>query len=70
MQWNYLLAQKKSELALLAATLQQYNPKAYLDRGFSLALKDGKIITSAEEVSAGDKLEIVLKDGTIRTVVE
>jgi exodeoxyribonuclease VII large subunit len=70
MQWNHLLAQKKSELALLAATLQQYNPKAYLDRGFSLALKDGKIITSAGEVAAGDKLEIVLKDGTIRTVVE
>jgi exodeoxyribonuclease VII large subunit len=70
MQWNHLLAQKKSELALLAATLQQYNPKAYLDRGFSLALKDGKIITSAGEVSAGDRLEIILKDGTIRTVVE
>jgi exodeoxyribonuclease VII large subunit len=70
MQWNHLLAQKKSELALLAATLQQYNPKAYLDRGFSLALKDGKIITSAGEVAAGDKLEIILKDGTIRTVVE
>jgi exodeoxyribonuclease VII large subunit len=70
MQWNYLLAQKKSELAVLAATLQQYNPKAYLDRGFSLALKDGKVVKSAAEVTAGDTLEIVLKDGTIRTVVE
>jgi exodeoxyribonuclease VII large subunit len=70
MQWNYLLAQKKSELAVLAATLQQYNSKAYLDRGFSLALKDGKVVKSAAEVTSGDTLEIVLKDGTIRTVVE
>jgi exodeoxyribonuclease VII large subunit len=70
MQWNYLLAQKKSELAVLAATLQQYNPRSYLDRGFSLALKKGKIVKSIEEVSTGDILEIVLKDGTVKTVVE
>ncbi len=70
MQWNYLLAQKKNELAVLAATLQQYNPNAYLDRGFSLTLKDGKLVKSVTEVASGDTLEIVLKDGTIRTVVE
>jgi exodeoxyribonuclease VII large subunit len=70
MQWNYLLAQKKSELAILAATLEQYNPQAYLDKGFSLALKDGKIVKSTQEVSAGDKLQIVLRDGTVTTVVE
>lgn len=70
MQWNYLLAQKKSELAVLAATLQQYNPISYLDRGFSLALKDGKVVKSVSEVASGDLLEVVLKDGTIRTVVE
>jgi exodeoxyribonuclease VII large subunit len=70
MQWNYLLDRKKTELALLAATLQQYNPQAYLDRGFSLALKDGKIVKSVEEVASGDSLEIVLKDGRVRTVVE
>jgi exodeoxyribonuclease VII large subunit len=70
MQWNYLLAAKKSELQVLAATLQQFNPTAYLDRGFSLALKDGKIVKSVEEVSSGDRLDIVLKDGRVRTVVE
>ncbi|MDO1445336.1 exodeoxyribonuclease VII large subunit [Rhodocytophaga aerolata] len=70
MQWNYLLAQKKNELAVLAATLQQYNPNAYLDRGYSLTLKDGKVVKSVAEVASGDSLEIVLKDGTIRTVVE
>ncbi len=70
MQWNYLLAAKKSELQVLAATLQQFNPTAYLDRGFSLALKDGKIVKSVVEVSSGDRLDIVLKDGRVRTVVE
>jgi exodeoxyribonuclease VII large subunit len=70
MQWNYLLAQKKNELQVLAATLQQYNPTAYLERGFSLALKDGKVVKSVEDVSSGDNLEIVLKDGKIRTVVK
>ena len=70
MQWNYLLAQKKNELAVLGATLQQYNPNAYLDRGYSLTLKEGKVVKSVAEVASGDSLEIVLRDGTIRTVVE
>ncbi len=70
MQWNHLLAQKKSELQVLAATLQQFNPQAYLERGFSLALKDGRIVKSVAELSSGDTLDIVLKDGQVRTVVE
>lgn len=70
MQRNYLFAQTKSELQLLLATLEQYNPKVFLDRGFSLVLKKGKIVKSAQEVTSGDGLEIVLKDGRVNIIVE
>jgi exodeoxyribonuclease VII large subunit len=70
MQRNYLLQNKKSELQILAAGLQQFNPRTFLEKGFSLVLKNGKIVKSVKEVVVGDKLEIIMKDGRIGVTVQ
>jgi exodeoxyribonuclease VII large subunit len=41
-----------------------------LQRGFSLALKNGKPLATAAQTQRGDALDVQFKDGTIRTVVE
>ena len=41
-----------------------------LQRGFSLAFKNGKPHATATQTQRGDALDIQFKDGTIRTVVE
>jgi exodeoxyribonuclease VII large subunit len=69
MQKNYLFESKKSEISLLQANLQQFNPQAFLERGFTLTLKDGKVIKSAKQVSSGDVIETVLKDTRIQSIV-
>jgi exodeoxyribonuclease VII large subunit len=69
MQRHYLLQQKNSELQILQANLQQFNPRTFLDKGYSLVLKNGHVVKSVAEVTAGDELEIVLKDGRINVVV-
>lgn len=70
MQREYLLQQKKSELQILQASLQQFNPKAFLEKGFSLVLKNGHVVKSITEVTVGDELEIVMKDGRIEVTVK
>lgn len=70
MRRNYLFAQTRSELQLLQATLEQHNPIAFLDKGFSLVLKNDKVVKSVQEVNSGDRLQIILKDGRINTITE
>ena len=49
--------------------LEILNPLLTLKRGYTLAKKDGKVISSAKDVKAGDKLDIEFDDGTINTKV-
>ncbi len=41
------------------------HPDAALRRGFSLTLKDGKVVTRADAVQAGDVLETRLREGVV-----
>jgi exodeoxyribonuclease VII large subunit len=70
MQRRYIFAQTRSELDLLQATLEQHNPKAFLDKGFSLVLKNGKVVKSVQDVKSGDPLQILLKDGQVNVITE
>jgi exodeoxyribonuclease VII large subunit len=47
-----------------------FNPESVLRRGYSLTLKNGKIVTSTSEVAAGDLLETRLREGVVRSKVE
>jgi exonuclease VII large subunit len=52
------------------ATIEASNPLAVLKRGYARVLRDGQNITSAKEVQGGDKLDVRLYDGVIKTIVE
>ena len=48
------------------ATLDALNPDNVIKRGFSLTVDDnGKPITSIKEISKGNKIKTILKDGSV-----
>ena len=61
-----LLMDKKSQFAMLAGKLDVLSPLKSLERGYSVARKpDGGIVSSTEQVNAGDNIEICLKNGKL-----
>ena len=65
---TYLL-NARDKLTGVHAHLQALNPQNILNRGFALVLKDDLLITSVEEVSINDTLELKLRDGGIQSKV-
>ncbi|MCM1023400.1 MAG: exodeoxyribonuclease VII large subunit [Prevotella sp.] len=58
------------KLAEKAAALDGLSPLKTLSRGYSLVYRDGKLVKSAGELSAGDRAEIRLADGEVSAVIE
>ncbi|GFK95559.1 Exodeoxyribonuclease 7 large subunit [Fundidesulfovibrio magnetotacticus] len=59
-----------ARLELLTARLEGLDPLGPLARGYALALKaDGTALRSVTEASPGDRLDIVARDGRLRTSV-
>ena len=52
-----------SRFRILCAKLDSLNPIKVLSRGYSIILKDSKIVNSVNEISRGDKIAIKLSDG-------
>ncbi len=66
-------AQKMREehrLELLARRLEAVDPARLLARGYSLILKDGKLVRRASDVKAGDKIVIQPAEGRISATVD
>lgn len=63
---------KKERFAIdnLVYKLKAQNPKIQLDKGFVSVEKDGKRVTSKNEVTIGDNLLIDFKDGKIKVEVK
>lgn len=57
-------------LAEKAAALDGLSPLKTLSRGYSLVYKDEKLVNSAEALSAGDRVDIRLSDGTVSAVID
>ena len=65
------LADGEGELHTLVQRLNALSPLATLERGYSISQKtDGKVLTSVEQVSVGDSIEIQLSDGHLACRVE
>ena len=65
------LADSERDLHTLAQRLNALSPLATLQRGYSISRKtDGEVLTSAEQVSIGDRVEIQLADGHLACRVE
>lgn len=65
------LTNSERELHTLAQRLNALSPLATLQRGYSISRRtDGEVLTSAEQVSIGDTIEIQLADGHLACRVE
>ena len=63
---------RRAHLARLLARLDSLSPLGVLARGYALVRKgsDGTLVRSADEVAAGDRIEVRLSEGEIRAVVD
>ncbi|AGC69211.1 exodeoxyribonuclease 7 large subunit XseA [Thermoclostridium stercorarium subsp. stercorarium DSM 8532] len=64
------IEKEKGMLSVLCGKLDVLSPLTVLARGYSITMKNGNIIKSAEQVHNGDKLDIILADGKIKCVAE
>lgn len=60
----------KNMLANQIAKLDSLSPLKTLARGYTITQKDGVIIKSVKQLSAGDKIELKYTDGTVDAVVK
>ncbi|ADI74592.1 exodeoxyribonuclease VII, large subunit [Methanohalobium evestigatum Z-7303] len=67
-----VLKSKKSSLQIHANHLQAVSPLKTLERGYSITTdsKNGSVIKSIDNVSNGDSLDIIVKDGIIKCSVK
>ena len=75
--WNMIQSSEKSviikkqeALRLQSARLQALDPMARLAGGYSIVLKDGRVLSSVQQVQKGDSLQVRLHDGVLRVVTE
>ena len=59
------IEKKREEMNLYGARMSSLNPFAIFDRGYSIAQKGGRILSTIEDIDQGDRLKINLKDGNI-----
>jgi exodeoxyribonuclease VII large subunit len=68
------VSQQLRESHLKITSLEQnvghLSPQAVLKRGYSITMLNGKPVKSAGDVAAGDKLDTIVVDGTLRSVVD
>lgn len=60
----------KTKLLRLADKAEELSPLAVLKRGYSIAEKDGEIITDSAQLKSGDKLTLTFKDGKTNVTVD
>lgn len=59
------LTASESELVRLEQSVSDLNPMRVLQRGYSLTKSGGKVVTSADDVSVGEMIEVSLSYGTV-----
>ena len=61
---------KRKILEILDSKLSALNPKAILERGYSIVMKDNKIIKNANEVKIDNNISVILYKGEIEAKVK
>ena len=54
----------------LTTKAEALNPMAVLNRGFSCVVKDDRPATSVNDLSSGDEVKIILKDGSVKALIQ
>jgi exodeoxyribonuclease VII large subunit len=66
---KHLLENQKNKLTLSEKTIQFLNPINVLQKGYTLTLKDGKIVKDLSQLSKNDKIETQFKNGSLESIV-
>jgi len=64
------LTRKKNNLERASLRLRSSGPMETLQRGYAVVMKEDKLIRSASAVRTGDRLWILMADGTIEAVTQ
>ncbi|MDR2921184.1 MAG: exodeoxyribonuclease VII large subunit [Tannerella sp.] len=65
-----LLAEKRQAIELLDQFVRLASPAYILKRGYTLTLKDGKIVKKASELKTGDEIVTQFSDGKQKAVIK
>ena len=66
---NEKYIEKSNEITKISAKLESLNPLSVLSRGYSIAEKDGVVITSSSQLNRGDNFTLEVSDGKINATV-
>lgn len=66
---EHFIKQQHHELDNLNRLIKMADPHLLLKRGFSISRKNGKAITSKEEINIGDEIETLFVDGLVTSTV-
>lgn len=64
------LSAKRAELVNKISVINALNPMAVMERGFAVAKKQSKVVTSVSSIAQGDKIEISFHDGAAEGTVD
>ncbi|MBW9211803.1 MULTISPECIES: exodeoxyribonuclease VII large subunit [Terrabacteria group] len=67
---NHYSAIQNKEYSHLIQLLDAYSPLKILDRGYSVALKEERVVRSIHAIEVGDKIKLRFSDGFIQTQVQ
>ena len=65
-----ILTEKMNFILLKEQFVKMASPDYVLKRGYSLAMKDGKIVKHAVELCQGDEITTRFADGDVKSIVE
>ena len=63
------LSAQRHKLEMIKQRIYDASPERILAKGYSLTLKDGKLVTDATQVTEGDELVTRLMKGEIKSIV-
>ncbi|MBC8154706.1 MAG: exodeoxyribonuclease VII large subunit [Bacteroidetes bacterium] len=63
------LRDRHTELAELAVTVRHLDPANVLRRGYALLIRNGRIVTRADQLQPGDRVQAQLTDGTVDALI-
>lgn len=69
-QINALLTTFKNDLGRKLESLNNLSPTNTMLRGYTIVNKDDNVITSTQDLSAGDNIELTMKDGVVDAQVK
>ncbi len=68
-KFSYEIEYKSKSIKEKFKMFELFSPEYILKKGYSITYKDGKLISSVNDVNMGDMLQLRLKDGNIKSEV-